>query len=70
MARRPGINLRTDTRRGALLVGGGLVLLLLGAIVPVPTGGGPNALVAGLAVLFGFTAVLLGGILYLLGTRV
>jgi hypothetical protein len=62
--------LSRDTRRGLLLSGGGIALLALGALIPVPTGGGAEALAAGLAVLGGFSALLLGITLYLLGTRV
>lgn len=59
-----------DTRKGLVLVGLGVVLLALGALIPQPTGGGAEALAAGFAILGGFSALLLGVILYLMGTRV
>lgn len=62
--------LRPDTVKGLVLLAVGLVLLGLAAVVPQPTGGGLEAVVAGFAVLGGFTALLLGGILYLMATRV
>ncbi|MCA1814065.1 MAG: hypothetical protein LC624_08960 [Halobacteriales archaeon] len=62
--------LRPDTRNGLLLLVAGLALLGLAAVIPTPSGGGLEAVVAGSAVLAGFTALLLGGILYLMGTRV
>jgi hypothetical protein len=40
------------------------------AVIPQPTGGGLEAVLAGTAVLLGMTALLLGGILYLMATRV
>lgn len=64
------VDLRSDTVRGVLLSLAGLGLLGLGASVPIPTGGGPEAVAAGFAVLLGFSALLLGVILFLIGTRV
>jgi hypothetical protein len=62
--------LREDTQRGIALAAVGLVLLAIGAIVPQPTGGGLEAVAAGFAILGGFSALLLGVILYLMATRV
>jgi hypothetical protein len=62
--------LRPDTVKGVVLVLVGLGLLLLAAVIPEPTGGGLEAVLAGSAVLGGFTALLLGGVLYLMATRV
>lgn len=70
MAAKLGVNLDAQVKWAAILTVTGLLLLGLGAIVPVPTGGGLNAVAAGLAVLCGFTALLLGIILYVLGMRV
>lgn len=59
-----------DTRRGLALSVLGLALLGLGAVIPEPTGGGVEAVAAGFAILGGFSALLLGVILFVLGTRV
>lgn len=64
------LSLASDTGRGLALTIGGLVLVGLGALVPVPTGGGAEAVLAGFAVLLGFSGILLGVVLYLLGTRI
>lgn len=64
------VDLSSDVTRGAALTLGGLLLLALGAAIPVPTGGGAEAVAAGFAVLLGFAAILLGVILYLMGTKV
>ena len=64
------VDLGSDTVRGVLLLAVGLGLLGLGASIPVPTGGGAEAVAAGFAVLLGFAAILLGGILYLMATKV
>ncbi|HEV8360279.1 MAG TPA: hypothetical protein VGR28_07495 [Candidatus Thermoplasmatota archaeon] len=66
----PALSLRSDTARGALLAVAGLVLVALGALVPVPTGGGVEALVAGVAILLGLAGLLIGLILFLMATRV
>lgn len=64
------VDLGSDTVRGALLAAVGLALVGVGAAIPVPTGGGAEAVAAGFAVLLGFSALLLGVVLFLLGTRV
>lgn len=67
----PGrLDLASDTVRGVVLVAVGLALVGVGAVIPVPTGGGVEAVAAGFAVLLGFSAILLGGILYLVATKV
>lgn len=69
-AKRAPLDLSSDAVKGAGLTLAGLVLVGLGALVPVPTGGGAEAVAAGFLVLLGFSAILLGVILYLMGTKV
>jgi hypothetical protein len=64
------MDFRSDTTKGLALTLGGALLVLLGAAIPIPTGGGTEAVVAGFAILGGFASILLGVILYLMGTRV
>lgn len=64
------VDLGSDAAKGAGLTLAGLVLVGIGALIPVPTGGGAPAVAAGFAVLLGFAGILLGVILYLMGTRV
>jgi hypothetical protein len=64
------VDLRSDSVRGAVLAFAGLALLAIGASIPIPTGGGFEAVAAGFAILLGFASLLLGVILFLLATRV
>lgn len=64
------LDLRSDLVRGLALALGGAVLVLLGAAIPIPTGGGVEAVAAGFAILGGFSLLLLGVVLYLMATRV